>query len=224
MTEGNYRCAIYDALTGEYESLLPDVKEEHTFSPGFEKRMKKLVKRRDRPYYRMINTAAKRVACIIGILLIASFSTIMSVSALREAFKDFFINILERFSIVRTAENENVPSSVEDLYEITDGLDGYIIIYSEQDSISNNIIYQNDQNNTIDFSQYVKSEFDIAVNTEGADIAAIEINDKEAMFYEDNNGYKNILWDNGDYIIIISSDIGKDILIEIAKSVQKVER
>lgn len=223
MTEGNYKKAIYDALTEEYESMLPEVKVAHTFSSGFEKRMNRLVKRRNKSYYKMINTAAKRAACILGIIFVVSFTTIMSVSALREAFWEFFINTFERFSVVRSAEKDNSPTTIKDFYEISDGLDNYSIIYSEQDEISVNIIYEDNLNHSIDFSQYVKSEFDIAVNTENADVSPVEISGKKAIYYIDDQGYSNLIWDNDDYIIVISSNIGKDILIRMAESVQKVE-
>lgn len=223
MASGDYRNAIYDALTDEYGSMLPEVIEEHVFSPGFENRMNKLVKRRNRSYYMMINTAGKRIACIAGIVFIVSFSTVMSVSALREAFKDLFINIYKRFSVVRAAEDVTSPEKIEDIYGITVDQSGYEVIYNDLDDHTNNIIYSDKDNNIIDFSQYVKSEFDMGINTESAEITHININGKEAVYYEDNRGYNTIIWDNGDYIIMISASIGEDALKDIANSVQKVE-
>ena len=44
------------------------------------------------------------------------------------------------------------------------------------------------------------------------------------MGWVDNNKYYHLIWNNGEYVIDFrSSNIGKDELIEIAKSVQKVE-
>ena len=223
MVEGNYKKAIFDALTEEYTNMLLDVTEDHIFSSGFENRMKKLVKRRSKSYYKMINTTAKRVACVFGIIFIASFSTIMSVSALREAFIDFIVSIFEKYSVVRSANDSNAPTDIEDKYYITIELDNYEIVYSDVDYQYNNTIYRDKNNNVIDFTQYVKSEFDIAVNTEGADVVPVVINGAEAIYYEDNQGYGNVIWDNGDYIFYISSNLGKDALIDIAKSVQKGE-
>ena len=65
--------------------------------------------------------------------------------------------------------------------------------------------------------------YDENINTEGADISTININDNEAMYFHDNHQYDCLIWDNGDYILVIYSNIGKDELISIAKSVQKVE-
>ena len=43
------------------------------------------------------------------------------------------------------------------------------------------------------------------------------------MYFQDNHNYDCLIWDNGDYIIKLHSNIGKNVLINIAKSVQKVE-
>lgn len=223
INENNYRKAIDAALTPEYNKMLNSPTEEHIFSPKFEKQMNKLIKRRKKPYYKMINTVGKRVAVIIGFFVIVSFSTIMSVDALREAFKNFFVSIFEKFSIVRSSDESSSPDSIEAIYTITSGLDKYTISYQEQDEISNNTVYEDEDGHTIDFCQYVKSAYDTMINTENTVIESIDINGKEAMIYRDNHNYI-IIWDIGDYIITINSNIGKDELISIAKSVQKAEK
>ncbi len=73
------------------------------------------------------------------------------------------------------------------------------------------------------FMQYLKKSYHHSINTEGAEIQIIDINGHEAIYFIDNNDYCNIIWDNGDYIIDLASNIGENILIDIAKSVQKVE-
>lgn len=225
MNESNYKRAIFDVLTPEYDDMLPQVENEHTFSKGFEKRMDKLVKRRSKPYYMMINTAAKRAACIVGIILIASFTTVMSVASFREAFKSFIVNTFEKYSVVRSNDDDSsAPETIKDIYGISQELiKDYSVTYEEKDDISYSIDYDNNKGLYISFNQYVKSEFDIAINTEGIKTTSIEINGCEAIFYTDNHNYNHLIWDNGDYMIIISSNIGKDELISIAETVQKVE-
>ena len=50
----------------------------------------------------------------------------------------------------------------------------------------------------------------------------IDINGNEGFIVDMVDDYY-IAWDNGDYILEIDSNIGKDILIDMANSVQKVE-
>lgn len=146
----------------------------------------------------------------------------MNVEALRTAFVNFVVNIFERFSIVRSVDANDSPETIEDIYEITYDMSNYSVDYEERNEIFYNIIYSN-ENITVNYDQWIKSEYDILLNTENADIETLMINGYEAIYYLDNHNYHHIIWDNGDYIISLGSNIGKTALIEIADSVQKAE-
>lgn len=216
-----FKAAIAEALIQEYENSIPDA-EKHSFSPEFEKNMSMLIERRKKPYYKLINTFGKRAACIIVGSVIASSLTIMNVDALRESFIRFIVNTFERFSIVRSVDVNNSPDTIEAIYEITYDMSGFSVGYEEQNEIFYNITYSNG-NIIVDYNQWVKSEYDILLNTENSNIETISINGKSAMYFCDNHNYNHIIWDNGDYIISLDSNISKTILIEIANSVQKRE-
>lgn len=223
MYDDNFRKALFDALTPEYKQILDDASDTHEFSVEFERKMQKLIKRRNKPYYKIINTVGKRVACIIVIVLLASSVTVLSVDALRNAVADFFVNIYEKFSTVQSVnEDKTAPTTIEDIYAITYDLSDYDVIYEEKDNYSYNITYIKDDV-VIDFLQYTKDMYDQNVNTENAEISTISITSKEAIIFLDNQSYYHLIWDNGDYILSVGSNISKDALIDIAESVQKVE-
>lgn len=222
MAESNFQKALYDALVPEYETYMQNIADKHEFSPKFEKKMKKLISRRNKPYYKIINTARKRTACAAVIVLVSSSVTIMNVEALRNAFSDFFISIYEKFSTVQPIEDDSAPETLEEIYAITYNLNDFEIIYEELNEYRHDIDYGKD-NIVIYFSQYTKEMYDSNVNTEDAEILTIDINGHEAIYFIDNHNYYNLIWDNGDYIISLSSNINKNTLIEMAKSVQKVE-
>ncbi len=216
-----FKAAISEALTVEYNNSIPNI-EKHSFSPEFEKNMSKLIERQKKPYYKLINTFGKRAACIIAGSVIASSLTIMNVDALRESFIRFIVNTFEKFSIVQSVDVNDSPEAIEDIYEITYDMSGFSVDYEEQNEIFYNITYSNG-NIIVDYNQWVKSEYDILLNTENADIETISINGKSAMYFCDNHNYNHIIWDNGDYIISLDSNISKTILIEMTNSVQKRE-
>lgn len=222
MAENNFEKALYDALSSEYETAMQDVDNEHKFSPKFEKKMKKLINRRNKPYYRMINTVGKRVACAAVMILVSSSVMIMNVDALKNAFSNFFVSTYEKFSIVQPIEDDTVPTTLEEIYAITYNLDDFEIIYEELNEYKN-IIHYNKDDVVIYFEQYIKNMYNPNINTEDAEITTLDINGHEAICFIDNHNYNNLIWDNGDYIINLGSNIGKNTLIQIAKSVQKVE-
>ena len=145
----------------------------------------------------------------------------MSVDALRNAFIDFIVSVYEKFSIIFT-EDKKAPETIEEIYNITYDLNDYTIDYQEYNEIFRNTVYVKDDY-VIDFSQYTKSAYDLLINRENAETTAIDINGNEAVYFYDNHNYSHIIWDNGNYIIDISSNIDKSTLISIAKSVKKVE-
>ena len=115
----------------------------YEFSADFEKRMSKLVKRRRKPYFRMINTVGKRAACIALAVFIASATTVMSVDAFREAVFGFFMNIFSTHSDITAIDDDRHPDTIEDIYEITYDISGYDIYFEDCDEMSRTINYIN---------------------------------------------------------------------------------
>lgn len=224
MTEKEYRQCIAEALLPKYHQILAEADSSYEFSPDFERRMDKLIRQRRKPYYRFINTSGKRVAVILLAFLTISFTTVMSVEALRTPFLDFITSIFSDHSEVRANDDSgDYPETIENYYEITSGLSDYII---ERDTIKDNerVIYYRRNEQLIYYHQITIKNYLKYYNTENTEIENIDINGHEAIGYIDNQNYYTLIWNNGEYVIQISSNIGKDALIEIAKSVQKAEK
>lgn len=212
--------AIAEAITTEYTADLPD-SPDHEFSPAFERKMDKLIKRRSLPFYMLINTAGKRIAGIVIGIIIALSAAVISVDALREGFVDFITMVFSDHSVVKPVETENAPETIEEIYGITADLSGYEIVYESYDDTSVRIDYIKDDVMII-FRQHIKTAT-LNHNTENSEFSEININGYNAIYYCDNHNYNKIVWDNDSYTIYLSSNIGKNELIEIAESVQKTE-
>ena len=216
--------AIGRTLIPEYHQIIEDASDDHEFSPKFQKRMDKLIRRRRKPYYRFINTAGKRVAVIALAFLTISFTTVMSVEALRTPFLDFIMSIFSDHSEVRGIDvSGNYPEKIENYYEITYDLSDYTVERNEMTEQEHILFYRKDDN-MICYYQITVAEYREKYNTENSEIELIDINGHDAIGFLDNNGYYTLMWNNGEYIINIGSNIGKNALIEVAKSVQKVEK
>ena len=222
MDRAEFGKIIYDVMIDEYDELLVE-NVEHEFSPEFEKRMEKLISRRKKPYFRMINTVGKRVACIALVVVIASATTVMSVDALRNAVFKFIINTFSFGSYIKTEEtSNNYPKTIEEIYDITYDLSGYHVIFEDNNDVHRIKNYRNDEN-TVYFSQYTHDSYNLFINTEGTEITHIDIDGYDVMYYCDNHGYHTIIFDNGRYIFMLSVNSTKDEAINMMKSIQKVE-
>lgn len=197
---------------------------QHTFSKRFERKMARLIRQQKSFYFPMIRTPIRRTVTIMVTVIIILSTTVISVSALREAFIRFMTEIFDTHTEVQAIQDDTAPESLEDIYVITNIPDGFEIVF-QNDNIEGIPYlfteYRNGQECII-FSQYIKSRYDVNVNTEGYEMVRIDINGNEGFIVDMVDDYY-IAWDNGDYIFEIDSNVGKDILIDMAKSVQKVE-
>ncbi len=197
---------------------------QHTFSKRFERKMARLIRQQKSFYFPMIRTPIRRTVTIMVTVIIILFTTVISVSALREAFIRFITEIFDTHTEVQVISDDNAPESFEDIYVITNIPDGFEIVFQNDNTEGTPVLiteYRNGQNRII-FSQYIKSCYDINVNTEGYEMVRIDVNGNEG-FIIDMIDDIYIAWDNGDYILEIDSNIGKDTLIDVVKSVQKAE-
>lgn len=197
---------------------------QHTFSKRFERKMARLIRQQKSFYFPMIRTPIRRTVTIMVTVIIILSTTVISVSALREAFIRFITEVFNTHTEVQTIQDDTAPKGFEDIYVITNIPDGFEIVF-QNDNIEETPVliteYQNGQEYII-FSQYIKSCYDINVNTEGYEMERIDINGNEGFKIDMVDNFY-ITWDNGDYILIISGNIGEIALIDMAYSVQKVE-
>lgn len=196
----------------------------HKFSPEFERKMDILMGKRNKK----VRITPKNLLIAITAALLAVFIVSMSVSAVREAFINFFMNIFDTHTVVQSIDDD-APLDFVDKYEITADMSDYELVDFREYISECEYTYKN-ENCTIYFTQHIKEYYDIAINTEGYDIETIYIDGCEGFYVNMYNQNGQIMsWDNGDYVlsILVLCDndykFGKNLLIDMANSVQKVE-
>ncbi|MCR5835449.1 MAG: DUF4367 domain-containing protein [Lachnospiraceae bacterium] len=224
MSDKEFRKILGEILMKEYRQTLDDADDSHIFSESFENKMKNLINLRKKPYYKMINSYGKRVACVAVAITIIVSTTILSVSSLRKPIFNFFIQKFSNYSNISTEPKEHSkhPNEIKDRYEITYDISNYSIIYTISNTEEYTMHYQTG-NEYIYYTQHIIDGFNVNYNTEDAIIEDLQINGYDAFGYLDNHGWYTIIWNDGEYMFSIGSNISKDVLIQIAKSVKKVE-
>lgn len=214
------------AIIAEEEAALLPTKEESshiTFSDEFTRKMEKLIKQQKKPYYHLINTVGKRVACIIVAALLALTTVTFSVKALREAVIDFFVEAFEQFSIVGFNDND-LPDEVdfiETYYAPTYIPEGYELKETEKFSTRYELSYVDSKDNFIDFKQNIMLSNAFYLNTENSHTQRIRILDYDAL-YSVEGDLQMIYWNDESYrfVLISENDLSKEELIKIAESVK----
>lgn len=228
MTEREFDLLLEESIRAFGDQYI-DIPDEawtysYEFSPKFEKKMQKLIRREQRFYFPLVKTPVRRLVTIAVTVIVALSVLTMSVGALRSAFFQFLTEVFSTHTVVKSSEADGSPTDFRDVYEPAEIPDQFELIQKNDSSVNIPYLFlvykKNDQ--YIIFRQWLKSRYDIAINTEQDKAEPIEINGFEG-FMLNTGGNCVITWDNGDYILEIIADIGDDALISVAESVQKVE-
>lgn len=221
MSHEQFKRALTEVLIRDCEQAIPQT-ELHIFSADFERNMQALIRRREKPYYRLISTAGRRAACAACFLLMLSAFSVMRVDALRNAFRSFTVSLQSVFSTVTPAETEQGESAIGTVYRITEPMRGCtekLVLDSPQ---VRQTLYVRDET-TVYFDQYTKEAFHLAVNTEQAQLIPLDIHGNEAIFFRDNLDAYHIIWEEDGYVFYLAGNVNKNQIIRIAESVQKAD-
>ena len=215
--------AIEDVFNERFEQEMQEFKSTppHVFSEKHNKKMAKLIKRQRKPYFKLICTTGRRVACII-VAIVAIAASTLSVKAVREAFFNFITKIFSDHTVVTvdSGTDAGYPETIEEEYYISDLPEGFERVdYSKIDTSVVSFYFNNDD--YIVFSQYTKEYYKTNYDNEQASI--------EKEFYSSNQSYLIIesevdtvcIWDNGSYILSVRSNLDKDIIIKMCKSTKQ---
>ena len=116
---------ILEAAIRQYEETyyesFSETEDEISYSEEYKRSMKKLFSRSKNPFLRCFNTTLKRASVVAAAFLLV-FSSMMSVSAVREPVIGFFVEVHEYFVRLSFAKDdiEKAPETIEEMYLVTD--------------------------------------------------------------------------------------------------------
>ncbi len=214
----------FDVIAREEAKALPTPEEctHITFSEEFEQKMQKLISKEKKPYYYLINTVGKRVACVIIAVLLALTSITFGVKAIREAVIDFFVETFEKFSIVGF-EDEDIPNTIDHIetyYTPTYIPEGYALKIDEKMKMYHALEYvMNDS--SLYFKQKMVNNSDTYIDTESLQLEETTVL-KNKAFYVNKGNNALLYWNDLNYSYIIQSEkiLTKGELIKIAESIK----
>ena len=218
MTDEVFRKAIGEALHPEFAAMIPE-HGEHIFSEKFERKMERLIRRRRKPYYSLISTSLRRTACIIVMFLVVSFTTVMSVEALRKPFLDFISSIFSDHTTIESVLDldGDYPEKIEDEYFISELPDGFVEKSINRNESSIDILYTNGDKFII-FSQNTKDGFKTAFDNEHNEFSVFTDESGQRYIEIKSELSKSLIWDNGTYIFTIDSNLDKNTILKLFRS------
>lgn len=194
----------------------------HEFSASFEKKIRKLRKRADHPYF--YKTLHKAAAVILAILISGSAWLAVDTEA-RAAFFGWVREIYETYFVYRFASNSDETSIIS--YRSTWLPDGYTELYYDNTDNTTFVAYLNDAGQMISFSySSATDETSWFIDRNSTIVTRVEVDGMAADLFEstDSNNANAIIWSNADNTAFyISGFVSSGYLIRIAESVAHIQ-
>ncbi len=190
-------------------------------SDHLEKRMNRLLYHQKQFYFGLVNTVAKRVACILLVIFLAATTVTFSVESLRETVINFIIETFEKGSTILFSKNGGDVSN--EIQFVTPKLpsyipEGYELVVDLSDEIEVCLIYEGEGENSFQFLQFSEGS-KRTVNTEGVVYKTIRIlNIYEGIAFQ-NKGENYLIFNDNEYMYLITGSLSEEELLKIAESI-----
>ena len=204
---------------------LPEPKDSKAaFSPAFERKMKKLIKRIDHPIVYWIQ---KSVACLVLILLLGGGSVLALSTEARAAFVGWLREVYESWFVYHYT-GEDAITTENTIYYPGWLPDGYELIAAPEPGPHTISIYENQAKDTIIFNCFKNSEsMAIQIGKENAFVEKVQIDDAFADLYVDSkSGETNhLIWEDPENKVIfwLVSTLDSDYMVKIAESIELMD-
>ena len=213
----------------EYEeallsSLPEDAGCDHAFSPGFERKMRRLC---HRVKYASVYSTLRRVACAVAVLVLSASMLLLCSTEVRAAMfgwvKEVYKNITT-YSFAGEANEEPVSRS----YDFAQVPEGYVVEDRLDTAVGTSIFYRREDGAFMELAyEFGTDGYSFSIISSDRDVYSRENIEGQMMeFYlsTDPNYNSMVLWTNDDHVMFsISAKCDKDTLIELTKKVQEIK-
>lgn len=185
MTKAELKKAFREAASYEFRDVpRDDSLIQHEFSPEFERKIEKLIRKEKTFFWHFVNTASKRVA-VIAVVLVMLFTTACSVEAIREPIVRFLIEVYESFTEY-TFEGEKSDTITKE-YKMSIIPEGFTQTNYTEDDTGITTTYENDQGDMIRFAQLVTNDTNLSIDAEKGETTIVDISGREVYLYQMDN-------------------------------------
>ncbi len=188
----------------------------YIFPNKYRRKIIKLIKRREKPYFKLICTTGRRIVCTAAAVIIILASS-LSVEAVREAIHDFLMNIFKGHTAVSVSGTiEDYPTVIEEEYEIANLPEGF----EQVDYYADNKFVLTSYSNGDDYILFEQTVYyDFIENFDNSYSKLEYYTDMLGQEYliQDTGHNYCVTYNNGEYIIQITSNLNKDSIVNLCK-------
>lgn len=221
----NLRNAIREVFEKETDDFLAGLDEApHEFGRSYEKSARRLIRRRRKSYYPLISSVGRRIITTAAVASVMCGS-VMTAASVRDTTSEIKQNN-EDYHFSLTVDNDTAKhysETIEKEYELTAVPDGFEMGIYQPSEKKVRTVYKKGSDYII-FYQYTKSAFYSSFLFDKQEVFTDENDTQYICYYIDDDfsrRYHSIFyWDNGEYIFEASSNIDRQELFEVCKSLE----
>ncbi len=234
MQENNINDKLFDAMLkiAAEEALRQEIDEmpsceelnaQYKPSPALDKKIRKTISRHNfkEKAARRRKYAARTAACA-AIFIIISSTVLLGIEATRNNIFNAIIQWREKYVSIEHSDNaDNTQKNI--IYRPTYLPEGFEEVSSKVTENYMKIIYENENNKIIIFTQGSAQSANILADNEEKIYTIIKINGRDAYLIDGDQSDKGstIIWEIDGVVIVINSELKSTELIKIAESVKK---
>ncbi len=199
MTRAQLNQAFREAAMAEFIDVPGETQIAFVFSDKFEQKMRKLIARQRKSYWKYVNTAAKRVA-VIAILVLSIAMMALSNEEVRASMLQWCKDVYKEY-IYHYFEGDTTKE-IEHKYQLSVIPEGFEVVYEYAGTEHVVTCYEDEEGNYIMFSQWTTEDFGIYVDNEKGEWSTIIINNHEVKLF-DYTVQKGAMWIEDGYYMLL---------------------
>ena len=158
----------------------------------------------------------KRALILVAVLTLTLGMLVVSVDAVRLKLFEFFMVDKDGYTDLQPSDGKVIENEMPEFYLIYVP-EGYALSLKNVEQGMTTIIYKDDNDQYINFEAYTSNDTTASIDNENLQREQIRVNEFEGWhFYNDD--FDMVVWQVGDYLLNISSSLGKEETLKIAQN------
>lgn len=208
---------VFEAEADAFMAQL-EFQDNTELSPKTERKLRKLVKRRDKSYYPLIATAGRRVACVFAVIAVLALSA-LSIKPVRAAVFDFLFEEHKGYTHI-AAEDKVLSADNKIIAEAEIPVpEGFRLVEYNPTSVSVYKLFTNGEKNICFkqcFADYYSANYDNEYTTFEE---CTEENGWSYILASHNDTGCHIIWKDEEYVFTLAGNISKEELLDIGRKI-----
>ena len=165
----------------------------------------------------------KRTVLLVAVISVLICALAITAGAMKGNFSELFPNQTDQYTDMTFPQKHEKPKGWEYIYVATELPEGYLQVDYNINDYSATLIYgdtNKPDSSIITLKNYRSPPDMFSFDTEKAEKSTVTIQDLSGICYKNNSSY-HLVWNNGMYYFVLSGNIEKEELINIANGLQK---